>query len=250
MIDKNFSFNFCFTTGRSGTAALAQAMAHRKWLTENKGTIHFDDHRKTLVSHEEGFDAYPVIEQLKKLDSLHSDEAKEIQIKFLTKIYKKLHGKYPIAEKFFTSHMFLGRFFAPCFNDIGLHNKVILLKRRKEDVVNSFSHLLGNPKLDNIVWTRMFYSPLDKFAINKVSEKVFNALPKKEKLEWFYDEYMAQWELCKQNLNSKTYLEVEFERMVGKYISVTLKEISNFLGMVCSETFMYQVNSLKDRKRK
>ena len=224
---EDMTFICVFTTGRSGTAFLAQVFGMSAWSKNRIYNINQD-----FITHE-NWTGFPIY-RLKKL-VLDSTESIEIQREFLE--MNLYNFECSNDSKYFITDHKIGRFFGHSLPYLKCNYKIIYLERNKADVIASFLGRWKNHRkcrnnyeeFYNKLWAIVFYTPLDAFAINRV--KNWNNYTDKQKLEWYWDETKLQWENLKKKLDNNAYIEVKFEDLK----SGGLDKISDFIQLPYSK---------------
>jgi len=221
---------FVFSIGRSGTAYLAQVFGHKPWKQKD---IAFPD-KRTAVVHEKWGMQQKLVEQL-KLVKPTSDAGLEIQKEKLKSIFRICKTKG--IERLFITDSTFGRWCA--YYIIQNYNyKVIFLGRNKDDVVNSWVNRYKNYKknhgkkatneLLSDRWKYMYYNITDKYTLLHVDKSKWKKYSIKEKMGWYYDEFLAKWNELKPSIEKEKYFETSYEEIITIQ---GLTDLSKFIDM-------------------
>ena len=219
-MNNKVTFIFIFTTGRTGTAMLAQIFGLEKY---NKQKLYFTDSNRNVVAHE-CWDDIPV--DLIKNTKFGSTEYIKICDNYLVKKHKEILSKSKSIQNIFITDHKLGRYFSDYLvSNIKFDYKIILLRRNKEDVVASFLEKMAKVKnrstksqyvyFQKRLWKNSFYSPFDMSALYPVDPIDWAIQDEEERINWYFDEVKRQWNRLSNIIPIDKRLEVKFENIIG-----------------------------------
>lgn len=230
---KNFKLNivFFYSIGRSGTAYLYQVFGHKKWEPLQ---VAFPPQGNVMVVHEKFGMREQDVQKLKLIKPT-SKEGFTIQRNILKKI--KNTALWNNCETYVTTDSTFGRW-CPYYIIKNFNYKAVLLKRNKDDVVNSWLRLYkkyttkyGKQKGKDLIRKRFnsnYFNITDKYTLLYVDKKLWKSYSTKERLEWYYDETMAKWDVLRLQMHPKNYLETSYEQITTVE---GLKELSDFIKL-------------------
>lgn len=126
---------------------------------------------------------------------------------------------------FETAHTFSKGFLLPLIDLLGTRLKIIRVRRRSTDVVNSLMRL-GTIPPGNAWYLR----GTDAICVDRMSEEAWSGLSDREKCIWYVEEIENQWSrLIKPRLSKGQWFEVNLEDMLVE--SHVLRELEAFVGL-------------------
>lgn len=253
---KDIEFVTTFTTGRTGTALLTQLFSGKKY--EKDDFVVLNKQQNIIVTHECWNDL--PIEMIKTL-AYRSEEYNHICQAYLEKKVSEIKSKYPNFSKLvITDHRF-GRFFAPFFINNNLNYKIIRLRRKPLDVVDSFVFKMKKKEssvdrkhykyYQRRLWTNAFYSPFDKETRYPVDPINWGIMSDEEKVLWYVQEVKRVWKELVNKIPEEKYIEAGFENIIygtvykrNNVISCPeMNKISKFIEMPYSKHLLkHKVN--------
>jgi len=178
-------FIFVFSTGRSGTALLAQYFGG---VFKNKYTWNYRDN--IAIAHEPFDELEEYSQAIKDIKQGKDPKVAGFLLRELEKNKK--------CDKYLITDNKLGRWFWDDFCREGIKIRMIYLLRNERDVVRSLQHTFPN----GIFWG---YQPTDANSL------VDRTLPP----PWYHvKETSAQWIKIREKLASDQYIEISFERFL------------------------------------
>ena len=221
---------FLFTTGRTGTALLAQCFGLKKWSKKQ-----FSKNAECIVAHEPWLDI--PVDKMKLVD-IYSEEAFDIAEPYLQEKFYEINKTFPEANALFLTDHKIGRYFGPYIANSDLNFKIIYIERDCTDVSRSFDkkRIAKKKELDDArykrylqrMWSHNKYHPSDLSVINKVSEPVWLKYSFEEKFFWYAEETALQWYRLKSILSQENFLEIKLNKA---YVKKDLENISKFLDI-------------------
>lgn len=223
-------FIFFYSIGRSGTAYLSQVFGKKKWKPKD---LCFPE-AGVSVAHEKWAMRKEEIEKLKLLKP-KSEEALEIQKKKIKRIVSA--NAIRNVNRIFISDSAFGRWCA--YGIIQNYNyKAVLLKRNKNDVINSWKNMYkeytkknSKDKAKELLESRFnynYFNILDKYTLLHVDKSKWKEYSIEEKIGWYYDETIAKWINLKLEMDPKKYFETSYENIIT---IEGLKELSDFIEL-------------------
>jgi hypothetical protein len=226
-----------FTTGRSGTAYLAQVFGGQQWY--KRGLYHVDlPGHAALVTHERWAELpIPALKQL----PMYAPDAIAIQRQYIQdRVCADTVDDAQVQKYFVTDHR-IGRYFAPCMSTFSTPGKIIYVKRNEADVVASYlSRMEQRSKLvdaesyaqfQHDVWHRACYTPDEPDTVHAVSAEKWEAWSLECKLRWYWFEVQARWQRVKALADPADILEVDYETLAES----GLDQIAAFTGIPYSK---------------
>ena len=227
---------FVYSTGRCGTAYLAQVFGQEKWSTRMSAS----PIKNISVMHEKFSIERSISKALKDMNPL-SKESLDIQRVYIKRILKENEDK----ERIFITSSSIGRFCSYFIVNVHQNYKCIYLDRDIVPLINSWTRRFQNflevcgEKDFNIYIREKFrnsmFAPSDKFSILQMKEIKWSELSIEDKLKWHTQETKERWKLLKQHIDSKKFIETTYEKIITED---GLDEISDFIDLPYSKELM------------
>lgn len=227
---------FVYSTGRCGTAYLAQVFGQQRW---SKNMV-AEPSKHILVLHEKVSIPYRILEVLNEKDH-YSKMSTDIQRSYFQSILIQGSDPYKILV---TSNS-IGKFC--CYFIVTVHQnyKCIYIERNEEEYIDSVMRKMKNfkdkfgDKNFNFYIRQKFntttFSPSNYNSINKLDEKEWNELSLEDKLRWHWKETKARWKKFKKIMDTDKYIETTYEKIITEE---GLDELSNFINLPYSKELM------------
>lgn len=124
-----------------------------------------------------------------------------------------------------TAHTFSKGFLLPLIDVLGARLKMIRLRRRSIDVVNSLLRLGTIPPAS--AW---YLRGTDAICVGRMPEEAWSRLSDREKCAWYVEEIENQWSrLIKPRLSGSQWFEVDLEDILVD--NRVLRELEAFVGL-------------------
>ncbi len=214
-------FIIVFSTGRSGTALLAQYFGG---LFSHKGL--WKMRNGTAIAHEP-------FDEMKRYWEVVDNVKKGLESSFVRDILRPSLKSLGECDQFLITDNKIGRWFLSDFMELGIETRVIYLYRHEEAVVKSMRKFCRR-------WgTRWCHELSD--ADNLVHRRLDPY--------WYHvKETQARWSKAKERLDIKQYIEVSFESFLAD--RRRRSEVEAFVGLMGYEDMMkIRVNVSENRTK-
>jgi len=235
--------NLVFSTGRCGTAYLAQIFSHQKWNSSNKNSLLFRNNDSFVISHEKGFNV-PV--KLLKKQNILEKETLERQAQFINNMVKEVVDIYPKTSNFFSSNMNIARHVAFGKDLTKCKTKIIYIERDRNEVAASYMDRLKGGEKVGRSWQIIFYHPSDASTINRIDLGLWEKLSFEDKLKWNWDETRMRWDKLKELTDKDTCFEIKFPHL---FEDCHLQKLSDFVGMDYKRNLVSNQVNIRDKSK-
>lgn len=227
---------FVYSTGRCGTAYLAQVFGQEPW----RKNMLASPSKHILVLHEKISIPFRILEVIKEKDP-RCKSCLDIQRNYFQTIL--IQGSDP--SKILVTSNSIGRFCGYFIVNVHQNYKCIYIERDEEDFIDSIMRRIENfknkyrEKNFNFYIRQRFntttFSPLDYNSFNKLDKKEWEILSIEDKFRWHWKETKERWNDLKKDMTPNRYIETSYEKIVTEE---GLDEISNFIGIPYSKKSM------------